>query len=94
MPHTVTPLHYYYLTVRVYCTACERPLARVCPDNGQYTVQDDMTMLQQRGGGRRGGMRALPAQRSLANVRAHVPSGVFEAGSQHDRVARGEPDGN
>ena len=39
-------------------------------------------------------MRALAAQRSLANVCAPVPSCIFEAGGHHDRVARGEPDGN
>ena len=84
VPHTVTLPDYMTLEYST-STACERPLARVCPDNGQYTVQDGLTMQQQ---------RAWAAQRSLANVRAPVPSCIFEAGGHHDRVARGEPDGN
>ena len=39
VPHTVTLPDYMTLEYST-STACERPLARVCPDNRQYTVQD------------------------------------------------------
>ena len=71
VPHTVTLPDYMTLEYST-STACERPLARVCPDNGQYTVQDDLTMQQQTWRHARVGRATITCKRARPCAKLHL----------------------